>query len=143
MIALIIGYGSAGVRHLSILKKIKKIKKIYIITKQNVKCSKKIHFLKKIENINPGIIVVANETYKHKKTLIFLEKKFINKTIIIEKPLFDNFYNYKLKNNKIVLVAYNLRFNPILKFIKKKYLKKKYFMLKQRLQATCLIGEKI
>lgn len=119
MIALIIGYGSAGKRHLNVLKKIKHIKKIYVVTSQDKISTDKIIFLKKIKEINPKIIIVANETNKHMDTLVDLEKIFNNKIIIVEKPLFHKFYNFTCKNNK-VFVAYNLRFHHILKFIKKK-----------------------
>jgi predicted dehydrogenase len=121
MIALIIGYGSAGKRHLKVLKKISYIKKIYIVTSQDKISTDKVFFIKKIKEINPKIIVIANETNKHKDTLVDLEKKFKNKIIIVEKPLFHKFYNLKCTNNK-VFVAYNLRFHHILKFIKKNIL---------------------
>ena len=124
MIALIIGYGSAGRRHLKVLKKISYIKKIYIVTSQDKISTDKVIFLKKIKEINPKVIVIANETNKHKDTLLDLEKKFNNKIIIVEKPLFHKFYNFKCKNNK-VFVAYNLRFHHILKFIKQKILSSK------------------
>lgn len=127
MIVLIIGYGSAGKRHLKVLKKNKQIKKIYVITKQEKISTGKVIFLKKIIKINPKIIVIANETSKHKKTLINLEKKFKKKIIIVEKPLFDKFFNFKCKNNK-VFIAYNLRFHPILKFIKKMLLHKVFYV---------------
>ena len=127
MIGLIIGYGSAGKRHLKVLKSFKKISKIYVLTSQDLTSSKKIIFIKKIKNIYPSIIVISNETHKHVRTLIYLEKKFKKKIIVVEKPLFQNYYKYKFRNNKI-FVCYNLRYHPILKFIKQGFkLKDKVF----------------
>ena len=116
---LIIGYGSAGKRHAKILNLSRKIKNIYIKTNQKIKSYKKFNFINKINNLNPDLIVVANETYKHYSTCKFLEEKFHNKIIICEKPLFNKFYNFKPKKNKFY-VAYNFRFHKCLEYIKKK-----------------------
>jgi hypothetical protein len=91
MNALIIGYGSAGKRHAKILSLSKKIKNIYIKTNQKIESNNQFNFIKKIDNLNPDLIVVANETFKHYAECKFLEKKFNNKIIICEKPLFDKF----------------------------------------------------
>ena len=119
MEVLIIGYGSAGKRHAEILNSFKIIKKIYIKTKQKIKSYHKFQFIKKIDNLNPNIIVIANETYKHHSVCKFLEKKFSKKIILCEKPLFNKFYNFKPKKNKFY-ITYNLRFHKCLQYIKKK-----------------------
>ena len=119
MEVLIIGYGSAGKRHAEILNSFKIIKKIFIKTNQKNQSYDKFHFIKKIDNLNPDIIVIANETYKHHSVCKFLEKKFSKKIILCEKPLFNKFYDFKPKKNKFY-VAYNLRFHKCLQYIKKK-----------------------
>lgn len=125
---LIIGYGSAGKRHAKILNQSKKIKNIYIKTNQKIKSYKKFKFINKINNLNPELIVVANETYRHYPTCKFLEEKFSNKIIICEKPLFNKFYIFKPKKNKFY-VAYNFRFHECLVYIKKKIdLNKAFFI---------------
>lgn len=125
---LIIGYGSAGKRHAKILNLFKKIKNIYIKTNQKIKSYKKFKFINKINNLNPDLIVVANETHKHYSTCKFIEQKFSNKIIICEKPLFNKFYNFKPKKNKFY-VAYNFRFHKCLELIKKKIdLNKAFFV---------------
>ncbi|MDB3959278.1 Gfo/Idh/MocA family oxidoreductase [Candidatus Pelagibacter sp.] len=117
---LIIGYGSAGQRHARVLSSKFKVESIYIKTKQNFKNKKKIIFVKTINNLNPDLIVVANETAKHYKTCLDIEKNFKKKLIVVEKPLFHKFYDFKPKKNKYY-VAYNLRYHPILRFIKNKF----------------------
>jgi CMP-N,N'-diacetyllegionaminic acid synthase len=43
---------------------------------------------------------------------------FSNKIILVEKPLFHKYKNISLKKNKI-FVNYNLRFNPVISFLRK------------------------
>ena len=119
MDVLIIGYGSAGKRHAKILNLSKKIKNIYIKTNQKIESYSKFKFIKKIDNLDPNLIVVANETYKHHSVCKFLEKKFSNKIILCEKPVFNKLYNFTPKKNKFY-VTYNLRFHKCLKYIKNK-----------------------
>ena len=119
MNVLIIGYGSAGRRHATILNKFKKINNIYIKTNQKIKCFNKINFISDINNLDFDLIIVANETYKHYSTCKYLEKKFNSKIILCEKPLFEKFYNFRPKKNRFY-VAYNLRFHKCLIYIKKK-----------------------
>ncbi len=117
---LIIGYGSAGKRHAKILNSHKLVKNIFIKTNQNLISRNKIKFIKKIVNINPSLIIVANETFKHFDTCKLLDKTYKKKIIIVEKPLFHKYFNFTPKNNKF-FVAYNLRFHPCLIYIKKKF----------------------
>ena len=128
MKVLIIGHGSAGQRHARILSTKFNVEQIYIKTKQNLKNKKKIIFVKTINNLDPDLIVIANETSKHYKTCLDIEKSFRNKMIVVEKHLFHKFYDFKPKKNKYY-VAYNLRYHPIIKFIKNKFYNKKVFYI--------------
>ena len=120
---LIIGYGSIGRKHHIVLKKIKEISKICILTQQK-KIKNKIDSFKQAIRFNPDLIIVSSTTNKHLYHLRNIEKKFVNKTVLVEKPLFDNFYKFKVKKNK-VFIGYNLRFDPVIQFIKKKLTNKK------------------
>ncbi len=128
MDALIIGFGSAGKRHAKILNAYKKIKKIYIKTNQKIEPYKKFIFIEKINNLNPDLIVIANETFKHLSVCKYLEKKFNNKIILCEKPLFNKFYDFKPKKNKF-FITYNFRFHECLQYIKKKVQLDKVFFV--------------
>ena len=128
MKVLIIGYGSAGKRHSKILNNEKKIKKIFIKTKQNLKSSKKIFFVKNIKNINPDVIVICSETSKHHYHCKLVEKKFNKKIVLVEKPIFNKFIKFIAKKNKF-FITYNLRFHPILKYLKLKIIKNKIFYI--------------
>ena len=115
---VIIGYGSIGRLHAKILKKLNFFKKIYVLTKQKNLPYESISSLNKLIVINPDYFVICSETYKHFDQLKFINDNFNNKTILIEKPIFEKYYNLKLKSNKI-FVAYNFRFHPIINFLKK------------------------
>ena len=115
--ALIIGFGSIGKQQYKVLKKLKIFQKIYIYSKRN----KKNNFISKFDkivNINPDLIVICSETAKHFSQLKFIESKLKNKIILVEKPLFSSSKYLSIKNNK-VFVGYNLRYDPMLQYIKK------------------------
>jgi predicted dehydrogenase len=121
---LIFGYGSIGIKHNKFLKKLYPKKEIFIYSKRKIKVRNHIKTLKDILLIKPNYVFVCSNTKNHFKDLMFFEKNFKNINILVEKPLFEMIYNYKFKNNKI-FVGYNLRFDPIIQFIKKKIKNKK------------------
>ncbi len=121
MKVLIAGFGSIGQKHSLILKKIKNIK-ITIFTKQKKISFPTINNFKDIKKLNPDYIIVALPTTKHFTFLKFIESNFSNKKVLIEKPLFEKFRNIRLYKNKY-WIGYNLRFHPLINFLKKKKLK--------------------
>jgi predicted dehydrogenase len=122
----IIGFGSIGSRHFKILKKNKKIKNIYILS-ENYRGKNCFKSLNDLLRLDIDYFIVSNETYKHYATFKFIEDNYINKVILIEKPLFEKNYNYKKKLNNKYFVGYNLRFHPIILKIKNLIKKKNFF----------------
>ena len=123
---LIIGFGSIGKRHASILSQFKNIGKIFILTKQKSNIQNRIKNLNEIKLIDPDYILICSRTSDHYKHLQFIEKNLKNKIILVEKPLFKESKNFKIKNNK-VFVGYNFRYHPIIKYIKNFIKNKKIF----------------
>jgi|TARA_B100001964_G_scaffold243056_1_gene319840 CMP-N,N'-diacetyllegionaminic acid synthase len=121
---LISGYGSIGRKHASILSSIIKKKNITILTKQKLKKFRTINNLQASKKINPNYIVICNPTSDHINKIKYIEKNFKNKRVLVEKPLFSKISKIKIKKNKF-FVGYNLRFNPIINFLKKKIRSKK------------------
>ena len=119
MKALVIGYGSIGKRHAKILQNMEKIDSVTVLSSQPNVPFEIINRIEEIININPDYIIIASNTSLHYKQLQFLEETFKDKTILVEKPLFDCLHDYTIVNNK-VFVAYNFRFHPMLSLIKEK-----------------------
>ena len=121
---LISGYGSIGRRHVNILSKLVKKKNITILTNQKLSNFRTIKTLKALNEVDPYYIVICNPTSDHLNKIKFIEKNCKNKFVLVEKPLFSKPNKINIKKNKYY-VAYNLRFNPIINFLKKKIKSKK------------------
>ena len=117
--ALVIGYGSIGKRHVDILNSMDTVSSVAVLSSQNHLPYETITSLEEILKLNPNYIVVASNTNLHHEQLVFLEKNLQGKKILVEKPLFDFFDDFRIKNNQ-VFVGYNLRFHPLMKLIKEK-----------------------
>jgi CMP-N,N'-diacetyllegionaminic acid synthase len=117
---LIVGFGSIGKRHFSILKELLPDADFTIVTKQKVNDNKVSVFqnLEDIKNLQSfDYIVISSETYKHYSQLKFITEQVNEKIILVEKPLFHKYMELSPGNNR-VFVAYNLRFHPIIQKIK-------------------------
>ena len=123
---LIIGFGSIGKRHALIFDKLKNVKKIFILSKYKNHKYTNVSNLEEARLVDPDIIIICSKTSDHYNDLKLVEKTFKNKTVLVEKPLFDKNKNFKIKNNKII-VGYNLRYHPIIQFLKEKIKNKKIF----------------
>ena len=100
---LILGLGSIGLLHANVLSKFKNVYKIFVFTKRDSKGFNKIRYLSDIKSINPDYVLICSKTSDHFKHLSFVEKRLMNKTILVEKPLFDKFKNLKIKRNKVIV----------------------------------------
>lgn len=130
--AVVVGYGSAGKRHTKQLLKLNFFNKIFIITKQNIDGYETLHYINDIKEKFFSYVVICSETSLHYEHLKFFESNFKNKIILVEKPLFDSYKLIKIQNNKI-FVAYDLRLNSSLFFIKNYIQNKKVF----NVRVTC------
>ena len=123
---LISGYGSIGRKHASILSKIVNKKNITILTNQKLSNFNTTRTLTSLKTINPYYIVICNPTSDHINKIKFIEKNCKNKLVLVEKPLFSKENKINISKNKYY-VGYNLRFNSIINFLKKKLKAKKIF----------------
>lgn len=122
--ALIIGFGSIGRKHAQILSNLLGKNNVYVLTKQDDVEFNSFNSFDKINSLDPDYIVVASETSLHLKHVLGLERTCRQKVVLIEKPLFDGNRGESLNNNHY-LVAYNLRFHPLINLLKDKLNKQK------------------
>lgn len=117
MNVLIISYGSIARKHALILKNLKSIKNIELVTSQNIS---EFKTYKRLEDTNLDkydYIIVASPTNRHYDELKYIDSHCENKIILVEKPIFMDTQRLKIQNNR-VFVAYCLRFTKILNKIK-------------------------
>lgn len=124
---IFLGLGSIGKRHLNILKKL--YTEIEIIAFRNSQNSEKISEVKDYYDLdnalseNPDIAFITNPTSLHIKSAIKCAQAGCH--LFLEKPLSHNTENIEElikiidKNNLITLMGCNMRFNPVIKEIKR------------------------
>ena len=135
---LIVGSGSIQKTHMKVLRLIDKNIIIHTIpTRKNLK-----NELKKLKKFNPEYIVICSPSSFHYRHFLFIEKNFQNKIVLIEKPLFIKFYSIGKNLNNKYFVGYNLRFHPVIIYLKKFLQKKKYYQLILFLIRSYLLGER-
>lgn len=110
---LVIGYGSIGRRHASILSAMGH--SVFLVTSQ--KLENYVCFL----NINGAFnrasfayIIISNPTYLHYPTLIQLLDFNFDGVILVEKPLFLKVEILPHQDLNKIFIAYNLRFHELL-----------------------------
>lgn len=118
MNVLIVGYGSIGARHESILTSLGC--QVSIASRRNIENKKIYHTV--AEALYAGqfeYIVVANRTHEHADTLRSLQYLQYEGLLLLEKPLFHRMEHElaQLTMNN-AFVAYNLRFHPVLQQLK-------------------------
>jgi CMP-N,N'-diacetyllegionaminic acid synthase len=128
---LIIGYGSIGQRHYKILKKLNFFKEIFVLSKRKIDTINKKNLIKNIKDVkykNIGYVIIASRTEDHKFYIKEIERNFKNLIVIVEKPLLEKFKNIIAKKNQYH-VGYNLRFHPIIQYLKEYLRKKKIYFV--------------
>ena len=123
----IVGFGSIGQKHFSILRKIKKINKILIISKSfKKKLDKKTFILKNnddLKSINIDSVFICSPANKHLSDINY----YINKNchIFVEKPIaksikeFKKYYSKLHKFKKNFTIGYPFRFSAAAMNLKK------------------------
>ncbi len=135
MNVLVVGYGSIGKRHVRNLLNLASVTEINVYTKikdgLDDTSKQKVAFIDASINDLASVTdqyrfdfaIIANETYKHIDTAIILAERGIH--LFIEKPFTHNYEKLDLleeiisKNGIKVFVAYNLRYLPVIGYIRK------------------------
>lgn len=115
--ALIIGFGSIGIRHARILTELGC--STAVLSRRTIDVPLAFADLAQALAIHmPEYIVIANETGQHYSTLVELARREYQGTLLIEKPLFDHGQSIPAHAFRQAYVAYNLRFHPIISRLK-------------------------
>ncbi len=125
---LIFGLGSIGEKHAKLIKKFKQISEILFFSSRKNHSFKTTNLISEILVFNPDYILVCSETHKHYQHIRLIEKNFKKKIVLVEKPLFHKLIKFQFKNNKY-FVGYNLRFHPVIKFLKNTIENKQIFSI--------------
>lgn len=128
MIALVIGCGSIGKRHIGNLLKEKEVSKIFVYSRR-ADCLKgfsypggRVELINDYSGITADFALICNETSSHVSTALKLVKKGMH--LFIEKPLSHelkglNMLKKIVKQKKLkVFVGYNLRFLKAVEYAK-------------------------
>ena len=123
---LIIGYGSIGAKHKINLLKIDK-KLSFFLTNSKNKFDRQ-----SLNKINPDYIIISTPTSMHYNNLKIVDSTLKKKVILVEKPIFHRLKEFKknYKNKNKIFVGYNLRFHPIIQYLKNKTYKSNFFYLR-------------
>ena len=122
---LIIGKGSAGYNHFKILKSNFKKSSIKTISSRKLNFFKNKKLLGEIILFDPKYIILCAPSSDHYKYINKIENLFLGINVLIEKPLFNKYYRTLKNYNNNYFIGFNLRFHPVIKFIKKFIVKKK------------------
>jgi len=113
MRALVVGYGSIGMRHTEVLSNLGCTVSIVSKRKLNIeRCF--LNIKEAIDEENPEYIIIATKTNDHISKLIEIKNLGFQGPILIEKPLSNKETNIPEGIFNNVFVAYNLRFNPLI-----------------------------
>jgi len=113
MKVIVIGYGSIGSRHASVLTELGC--RVALVSRRNIDFDLSYSSLKEaLVEEQPEYVIIANQTSEHFETLKTLTELGFEGTILIEKPLFQ--FARPLSNSwgDNIFVAYNLRFHPLI-----------------------------
>ena len=123
---IIIGSGSISKKHYSVIKDLGLKTKIRKISSREFEKFRKVE-LNNLKLFNPELIIICSPATKHHNHFKKIEKNFQNIKVLIEKPIFEKNYKINKKLKNIYYVGYNLRFHPVIIFLKKFLNKKRIF----------------
>jgi predicted dehydrogenase len=115
--ALVIGYGSIGARHASLLGELGC--RTAVVSARDINHPLTYSDLSKaLAEEKPAYVVIANTTNQHYDTLEKLTQYGYCGTVLIEKPVFNHLMEAPANTFKDLFVAYNLRFHPVIQRVK-------------------------
>lgn len=113
MRALVIGYGSIGMRHARLLKELGL--DVAVVSRRDIDWPDTFSATgDAVAQWGPDYTVVASRTHEHRSDLAALAGAGFKGTVLAEKPLFDSGQNFAENAFENFYVAYSMRFHPAL-----------------------------
>jgi predicted dehydrogenase len=113
MKALVIGYGSIGMRHARLLGDLGL--DVAVVSRRTVEAPKVFKDIAEaVSGFAPDYAIIASRTHEHRSDVEALAECGFEGTVLIEKPVFDSGDDMPNHQFERVFVGYNLRFHPAL-----------------------------
>ncbi|MBT4890216.1 MAG: Gfo/Idh/MocA family oxidoreductase [Rhodospirillales bacterium] len=113
MKALVVGYGSIGARHVSLLEKLGL--QVAVVSRRAVPIQNLFTSIgAALEKWAPDYVVIASRTIEHREDVEMLATAGFTGTVLIEKPIFQDVREIPKNLFNKIFVAYNLRFHPVI-----------------------------
>lgn len=120
---LIVGYGSIGKRHANAFSDLRA--EVALVSRQTIEGTKVfVTIAEALSQFQPEVVVVANNTALHEKSLRELNDLKFKGIVMVEKPLGHQSFEFQHDFSTLV-VSYNLRMSPILEMLKQELAGKK------------------
>lgn len=117
--ALVVGFGSIGSRHARILRDLGC--SVSIVSRHETSiCESYSNISQALEKFSPDYVVIANETSAHGESMSLLSAHGYEGLLLIEKPLAVHPIEIPEHQFKLVAIAYNLRFHPVIETLRNK-----------------------
>ncbi len=113
--SLVIGYGSIGKRHESVLRDMGYRTAVLSRHAGELHCPSFRDLGDAMDSFAPEYVVIANRTSEHLASLRALEDGGFAGTCLVEKPLFERVHPFEEPTAIDVWVGYVLRFHPLLR----------------------------
>lgn len=116
--AIIVGYGSIGQRHASVLLSLGV--DVAVVSRRTVDGPYSAYddVGAALAGGMPNMAVIADETARHRASLAKLRACGYSGPVLVEKPLFERVALDDIRPNNDVFVGYNLRFHPLAQALK-------------------------
>ncbi len=113
MKALVIGYGSIGMRHAHVLGALGH--DVAVVSRRDIDHANHYQTIEfAVQAFAPEYIVVASRTVEHRRDIAELSRTGFCGKLLIEKPVYDTGSDNPPEGFDTVKVAFNLRFHPAL-----------------------------
>lgn len=112
MKALVVGYGSIGSRHLSVLAELG-CRVAAVSSRDLPEVLRFAGIAEALQQFEPDYVVIATETAQHHAGVCALADAGFSGIVLVEKPLFHEVKELPPHSFRAGFVAYNLRFHPL------------------------------